>query len=45
MPKQSYFEGWGFSDRIPVTISATPRKIEILKLELAKSFPDNQVDE
>lgn len=42
---ENYWEGWGFSDRIPVTISATPRKIEILKLELAKSFPDNQVDE
>jgi hypothetical protein len=45
MKNESYFEGWGYTDRIPVTISATPRKIEILKIELGKSFPDNQIDE
>jgi hypothetical protein len=45
MKNESYFEGWGYTDRIPVTIIATPRKIEILKIELGKSFPDNQIDE
>jgi hypothetical protein len=42
---ENYWEGWGFTDRIPTTISATPRKLEILKIELKKSFPDNQIDE
>jgi hypothetical protein len=42
---ENYWEGWGFTDRIPTTISATPRKLEILKIELKKSFPDSQIDE
>lgn len=42
---ESYWKGWGFSDSIPVTINATPKKIDILKKELTKSFPNSPIED
>jgi hypothetical protein len=41
----SYWEGWGFSDRIPMYFSATKRNIEKLISELRKTYPENPVEQ
>jgi hypothetical protein len=43
--KSSYWEGWGFSDRIPMYFSATKRNIEKLISELRKTYPENPVEQ
>jgi hypothetical protein len=43
--KSSYWEGWGFSDRIPMYFSATKRNIEKLISELKKTYPENPVEQ
>ena len=46
MAKESlYWEGWGFSDRIPMYFSATKRNIEKLLAEFKKTYPKNPVEQ
>lgn len=43
--ESSYWEGWGFSDRIPMYFSATKRNIEKLLAEFKKTYPKNPVEQ
>lgn len=43
--ESSYWEGWGFSDRIPMYFSATKRNIEKLLVEFKKTYPKNPVEQ
>jgi hypothetical protein len=43
--RSSYWEGWGFNDRIPMYFSATKKNIEKLISELRKTYPENPVEQ
>jgi hypothetical protein len=44
MPKQSYFEGWGYSDTIKLLIKGTKANRDAFYRELKVTFPNDDID-